>query len=295
MLVSMLVTLRLLVVPVCVAAAFSASARAEPNVNAAQAPNLKPPAEAGSAEVQNTSTPSPKPSGEAEMSMSVFLDRLMVAESGGRDYARNPRSTATGAYQFLESTFLDILRRHFPEKAQKLSVSDQLALRLDRAFSRKAAEIFTKENAAALVANGHKPTFPNLRLAFLLGPAGASRILDLDATAPVALVLAPGVIAANPFLARMTAADLIQRAARDISLESSATASLQGGDLMKRARPKGPLIKVRCNLRLASCKRWLALKKRQLATRGKLTGKPRLARQCAGRVACVGETTSGAR
>src|SRR5262249_58306119 len=42
-----------------------------------------------------------------------FLDHLMRAESGGRDTAANPRSTALGPYQFIKSTFLDLARRHF--------------------------------------------------------------------------------------------------------------------------------------------------------------------------------------
>ncbi|MEO0672816.1 MAG: hypothetical protein AAFZ05_12415, partial [Pseudomonadota bacterium] len=37
--------------------------------------------------------PAPNPSGR--MTMATFLDRLMIAESGGRDTAKNPLSTAT--------------------------------------------------------------------------------------------------------------------------------------------------------------------------------------------------------
>lgn len=35
--------------------------------------------------------------------MEEFLDRLMIAESGGRLRRKNPRSTALGPFQFIES------------------------------------------------------------------------------------------------------------------------------------------------------------------------------------------------
>src|SRR5262245_44846162 len=36
----------------------------------------------------------------------TFLNRLMRSESNGQDSAKNPRSTALGAFQFIKSTFL---------------------------------------------------------------------------------------------------------------------------------------------------------------------------------------------
>lgn len=211
-----------------------------------------------------------KPNGkQAPMTMALFLDRLMIAESSGRADAKNPRSTATGAYQFIESTFLDLIRRHFPEKAQKLTVVEQLKLRYDVAFSRKLAEIYTRENAAILVADGHKPTFTNLRLAFLLGPGGASRVLAMDPNAPVAPVLGRAVMVANPFMIGMTAGDLIAKAARDLSVSPTNTASARPGKLARRARRTGPRIRVRCNLRRPSCRRWLALKRRKLRAKSR--------------------------
>ncbi len=222
-------------------------------------------------------SPSGKPAGPDKMTMSVFLDRLMIAESGGRDNAKNPRSTATGPFQFIESTFLELIRRHFPEQA-KLPIAEQLALRTDRAFSRKLAEIFTRENAAILIADGHKPTYPNLRLAFLLGAGGASRVLSMDRDAPVAPILGRAVIVANPFMAGMTAGDLVSRAARDLRLRADDPATARPGQLPRRVAgpPPGPRLRVRCNLRLPSCQRWVALQKRKLAAQGKLKGRGRV-------------------
>ena len=92
-----------------------------------------------------------------------------------------------------------------------------LALRADRAFARRVAAAFTEENARLLVANGLPASWPNLRLAFFAGPAGAVRILKSPADASVMSVLGPAVVRANPFLARMTAADLAAWSAHSIA------------------------------------------------------------------------------
>jgi hypothetical protein len=203
-----------------------------------------------------------KAAGGKAMTLEIFLDRLMLAESGGRDDARNPRSTAVGPYQFIEATFLDIARRHFAEETAKLAPAAILLLRTNRAMARRAAEIYTKENASYLAAAGIEPTFPRLRLAFLLGPGSAARVLAAPPETPVARLVGPGVIAANPFMARLTAAGLVARSARDLEVAADTRAGIKGGAI---AAPRKPAIPVRCDLALPSCQRWLALAKRRLA------------------------------
>ncbi|MEL6298318.1 MAG: hypothetical protein AAFQ45_07090 [Pseudomonadota bacterium] len=224
------------------------------------------------------SKPKPPPSKESDgktITMAVFLDRLMIAESGGRNNAKNPLSTATGPFQFIESTFIDVMQRYYPKDIEGKTTAEVLALRTDRAISRKAAEAYTKENAAILAADGHAPTFPNLRLAYLLGAGAASRVLAMRLDDPVAPVLGRAVIRANPFMARLTAKQLIARAARDIRVAPDLKTKIKPGLLPKgqrvrragKRRPARPRIRVRCNLARPSCRRWLALKKRQLRTR----------------------------
>lgn len=199
------------------------------------------------------------------MTMETYLDRLMMAESSGRDFAKNPLSSATGPFQFIESTFLYVMRRHYPVDVEGKTRAQILALRTDRASARKAAEAYTRDNAAMLAADGHTPTFANLRLAFLLGPAGASRVLAMKPDAPVAPVLGRAVMRANPFMRGMSAEDLIARAARDLELKPTSTAGIAADkSRLRGAGRRGPRIRVRCNLRRPSCRRWLALKKRQL-------------------------------
>jgi hypothetical protein len=148
----------------------------------------------------------------------------MHAESAGRNTAANPRSTALGPFQFIKSTFIAVMRRHFPADVAHLSETDILALRTDRGFARRAAEAFSRDIMDFLADKGLKPTFGHLRLAFLLGPSAAAKVLQAAPHKPVARILDGSVIVANPFMRRMTAADLVARATRDVSPRQPARA-----------------------------------------------------------------------
>lgn len=207
-----------------------------------------------------------------EMTMDVFLDRLMMSESGGKLYAKNPLSTALGPYQFIASTWFMIARKDFAKETEGLRPDQILALRTDPGFARRAAQIYTEQNAAYLVSQGQKATFPNLRLAFLVGPGAALRVLMAGSERSAAELLGATVIGANPFMANMTAAGLIARAARDIAanpksvagVTPDATAVKLAGGEAKPEKPARPRIAVSCELSLPSCKRWLALAERRL-------------------------------
>ena len=155
--------------------------------------------------------------------MDGFLDRLMWVESGGRDDARNPRSTAVGPFQFIESTFLDVARRHFAAETATLAPAQILALRTNRPFARRAAEAFTRDNADILANNALAATPGHLRLSFLVGPNAAVRLLQAEPATPVIALLGANVVQANPFMAGMAARDLVVWSERSIA--GSGTAS----------------------------------------------------------------------
>lgn len=228
--------------------------------------------------------PLPAAAQTSAMTIETFLDKLMIAESGGRLDARNPRSTAAGPFQFIASTWLQIANTYFGEETKDLAPHEILELRLDPKFARRGAKIYTENNAAFLSANGEAATFANLRLAFFAGPGGAVRVLAAKPETPVSTLLGLTVIGANPFLRSMTARDLIARAARDIQLEGTLIAAAEaspdaggpnaGGPKKakpaKRARPK---IDVACDLSRPSCRRWLFLAERRLARKIKTAGR----------------------
>jgi hypothetical protein len=161
----------------------------------------------------------------SDASFDQFLDHLMRAESSGRDTAANPRSTALGAFQFIESTFLAVAREYFAREVAELTDPSVLALRTNRQCARQVAAAYCKVNAAHLRQKGLKPTFAHLRLAYLLGAGGAAKVLKAPPKTPLAGILGAAVIRANPFMKGMTAAGLLERSARDIKPRVGNTAS----------------------------------------------------------------------
>jgi len=184
-----------------------------------------------------------------------FLDRLMAAESGGRNDAKNPRSTALGPFQFLRSTFLDVTRRHFQAEIVGLTEEEIAALRTEPALSRRVAAVYCKEIVRYLKDKGLAPTFAYLRLAYLLGPADAVRIIQAQAETPVVALLSGEVIAANPFMRDMSVAELIAKSKRDLARDAN--------DPHRHHEKSFPLqsqvARAPCNLRLASCRKYMAL------------------------------------
>lgn len=193
----------------------------------------------------------------------AFLDdllaRIMQAESGGRRFARNPRSSALGPFQFINSTFLDVARRNFAGEIADLSPAEILRLRTDVDFATRAARAFALENRAFLAARGLAPTAASLQLAHFAGPAGAARLLRADPATPVSSLLSQAALVANPFLAGMTVGDLLDRFGQ-------AGPMAQGGPEKKGCAVK-PKLAIRCNLGRASCRKWVALHQRILDRR----------------------------
>jgi len=196
----------------------------------------------------------------------AFLDRLMIAESGGRRDAKNPRSTALGPFQFIKSTFLEVTRRHFADEIAGLTEAQILARRTDPDLARRSAAAYCRQTAIHLKAEGLQPTFAHLRLAYLLGPADAVRVLQSNAETPVSKLLSSAVITANPFMRDMDASDLIRKSERDLATDraikvatpaASRTTAPSTAKAASVSRPGRPV--AQCNVRLASCRQFLAL------------------------------------
>jgi hypothetical protein len=223
------------------------------------------PALADTSEQEQMKTSSVASSRPPELTLDLFLDRVMMAESGGDDQARSKTSTALGPFQFIRSTFLSLVRRHFAEEARSLTIPAILALRTKRTFARRAAQAFTQDNANHLARKGLSTSFVNLRLAYLVGPTGAVRVLRSPPLTRLKKVLSSSAIKANPFMAKMTVADLIAKCARDLSVSPKNTAGLSPEREIEAAKPrKPPRIAVKCSLNRPSCRRWLSLAEARL-------------------------------
>lgn len=127
-----------------------------------------------------------------------FVDRVVGAESGGDRFAKNPKSSATGLGQFIESTWIRLFRENFPDRAEGLSRAAILALRTDAQTSRELIEAYARENAAVLKQAGVSVSEASLQLAHFLGPGGATKVLQAAPGTPIQGLLDQQAINANP-------------------------------------------------------------------------------------------------
>lgn len=130
---------------------------------------------------------------------------LVAGESGFKAHAENHRTGAHGPFQFVKATWLSLLRSHGaalgvrpdliaqivdnakgrPTIADPAVLKDVLALRDDLAVSARAAAFYLDDNRAQLSRSLHRaPTDAELRLSFLLGAHGASKLIHAAAKSP---------------------------------------------------------------------------------------------------------------
>ena len=161
----------------------------------------------------------------------VVVERIIGVESHGDPNAKNKRSSATGLGQFLDETWLDMIRAHRPDLAKGRSQDEILELRRDAKVAREITARFTQRNIEMLRKRGLPVTPGTLYLAHFAGGAGAVAILSAMENADAALVMATAdatgrtkrenIIRANPFLERFTVADLRNWAHRKMRIPGS--------------------------------------------------------------------------
>ena len=156
-----------------------------------------------------------------------FVDKVITAESSGNPQARpcdaktgKPLSSAYGAGQFVEATWLEMVKKHRPDLATQ-SDDDLLAMRGDFALSREMTIRFTEQNRTHLIRNGLDPTDAALYLAHFAGANGATRLLKVHRDTPVEKVLSSEAIEANAFLKGQTPATLYAWARKKMNVEVS--------------------------------------------------------------------------
>jgi len=167
----------------------------------------------------------------------------LLVETARRESALNPHaragtSSATGLFQFIDSTWLDIVRRHganhglgaeaaaLSRGADAATRREILALRNDPELSARMAGELARENAQALHARlGRAPSAGELYAAHVMGPGGAIRLIEAaQQGAPSAAAVFPREAAANRGLfyangEARSAQGLLDR----LSLDASAT------------------------------------------------------------------------
>jgi hypothetical protein len=177
------------------------------------------------------------------------VDFSMLVETARRESALNPNaragtSSATGLFQFIDSTWLDMVRRHGAEHglgqyaaalqngADASTRSDILALRSNPELSARMAGELARENADALQTRlGRAPSAGELYAAHVMGAGGAGRLIEAASRgAESAAALFPREAAANRGLFYTSAGE--PRSAQGLldrlSLDADATVSARG-------------------------------------------------------------------
>jgi hypothetical protein len=167
----------------------------------------------------------------AAPTIDVVVERIIGVESHGDPNAKNKRSSATGLGQFLDETWLDMIRAHRPDLAKGRSQDEILELRRDAKVAREITARFTQRNVEMLRKRSLPVTPGTLYLAHFAGSAGAVAILSAMENADAALVMATAdatgrtnrekIVKANPFLERFTVADLRNWADRKMRIPGS--------------------------------------------------------------------------
>jgi hypothetical protein len=150
--------------------------------------------------------------------ITAVVERIIDVESNGDPNAKNRRSSATGLGQFVNETWLDLIRTYRPDLAKGRNESETLELRREAQLAREITMRFVERNAAMLKQRSLPVTAGTVYLAHFAGGAGAVAILSAPEKADAALIMASAdatgrikreqIIKANPFLEHFTVADL---------------------------------------------------------------------------------------
>lgn len=216
-----------------------AQARAEQALTEFEAmPALEPPL-AAPTEGTGASLPIPSPAapGNINDAIASFKNRTRRAESGGDDTAKNPRSSASGRYQFTDSTWLATYKAEFGDTGE--SEGAILAKKRDGAVQERMMDRLTRDNAAALQQAGIPVNDTSLYVAHFAGITGARSLYGANPNASVESVLGAGVVGANPFLKGMTVAEAISDLGRRIGAKGDAQAATAPTEAAP-AEPDGP-------------------------------------------------------
>jgi hypothetical protein len=141
-------------------------------------------------------------------------ERIRKVEGEGR----NPASTARGAYQIIDPTFVGAFRQMFPDQAPSMTDEEILKIRSTpegEKLQEQMGPFLINQNTNILQQAGKEPTAANIYLMHFLGPRDAKSVLNADPSMPLEKVLPANVIAANRrMLEGKTVADLLAQMER---------------------------------------------------------------------------------
>ncbi len=172
-----------------------------------------------------------------------LVNKIIQVESGGRAHLKNPLSSATGLGQFIESTWLHMMRSYRPDLVHNLSRSELLELRKDPTLSHEMVGHLIIQNEDDLRRAGVNITAGNLYLAHFLGSAGAIKALKTPLDTKIIDAFGSGVVKANPHLRGKDIRWIINWAARKMArakgIYAHSLPQLPAAERIKNSRYRG--------------------------------------------------------
>ena len=148
------------------------------------------------------------PAAQQAFSREGYVQYRRTLESGGNPQAKAKTSSAFGIDQFLDGTWLDVVAQAKPDWAEGLTREQLLAQRANPQRSGEMADFLDRQNAQRLQSQGLEVNNHNLYAMHHFGAKGltfAKAAMD----APMAQILTEAQLKANPYLAKMSKAQLI--------------------------------------------------------------------------------------
>ena len=135
--------------------------------------------------------------------MTSDLSKIAQMIRGHEGMGKNPRSSALGPYQMIDSTFVNYFRKMYPEQARGKSNSEILSIRRSPAgiaVSEQIGPQIIRDNAKTLASRGFEPNARNIYLAHFFGPETATKVLSANPVTPIERIVGQEAVNANPFL-----------------------------------------------------------------------------------------------
>nr|DAI32711.1 MAG TPA: putative lysin [Caudoviricetes sp.] len=187
------------------------------------------------------------------------VSRIIGYESGNDPNIKNKKSTAEGLGQFIDSTWLYMVKKYRPDIAKGKTDAQLKALKRDPALSREMTTRYVEENAALLKKHGFPVNVRNLYVMHFLGSGEGPKLLRADPNQPVSSFISARSINANQkVLSGKTAQQVLDWAARAMKVGKgggggTSYVSIPTGDPVAmekaiRQLPKNQQASVRANI-----------------------------------------------
>ena len=170
---------------------------------------------------------------QSKNAIETFVNKTIGVESSGNANARNGKSSAGGLGQFIDETWVSMVKKYRPELAAGKNRSQIISMKYDGDLNREMTTNYTKENAEILRKAGLPVTEGNLYLAHFSGPGTAVKALKANPNAAASTVYGPGQIAANKtVLQGKTVGQVVAWANQKMGSKQASIFSNKGGDAL---------------------------------------------------------------